>query len=522
MAAMRWPGAEALAHAGRLVALLLLPALAAAATGSGALTSDEQAGESIYRRGESASGARLTARVGTLELEGPALACRNCHGDDGRGRREGGVATADIRWSELSKPWGHRHDGGREHGAFDEAALARALLEGRDPSGNRLAPAMPRYAMSLRDQAALVAYLKRLDELPMAGVKADRLRIGSWWPPELGANETQRTLVRAWQARFDAVNRAGGIHGRRLELVTPASLPAHTPAESMVAWAARADVLLLLGPWVAGHEEQLGEAARQAELPVLAPQGLFADDVSRGEMSVFHLVPGAGSLALALVRHVADIVDLRAQPMLLLHASGAAGLAAAQRVAVALQQQGWTPPRLRGLAAEDLKHLDALAADLAGQPVAGLVSLVPGLDLVRLARAGQALGWQPRAWLVPGPLAPRELLPAVEALAGRTWLAYPGAPLWAAVPSSGASAAQRVPAAPLVAVDLLIEVLKRSGRELDRARVLQVLETVQGYQPEGWPAISFSAARRLSSGQARLLALERSGLRHEPPTPLDP
>ena len=37
------------------------------------------------------------------------------------------LAPPPITWSELAKPYGHRHDNGRAHPPFDAASLVRAV-----------------------------------------------------------------------------------------------------------------------------------------------------------------------------------------------------------------------------------------------------------------------------------------------------------------------------------------------------------------------------------------------------------
>ncbi len=70
------------------------------------------------------------------------------------------MIPADIRWSHLTKPYGHVHDNGRCHPAFDASGVARALSEGLDPAGTRIDKNMPVYTLSEADTADLIAYLQ--------------------------------------------------------------------------------------------------------------------------------------------------------------------------------------------------------------------------------------------------------------------------------------------------------------------------------------------------------------------------
>jgi hypothetical protein len=115
-----------------------------------ALEADEARGKQIYIQGTSASGGEINAVVGDegVILPGGALTCVSCHGYDGLGRPEGGVLPPDIRWSQLVKTYGHVHENGRRHAAFDEANFALMMRAGLDPSDNLLDRVMPLYQMS--------------------------------------------------------------------------------------------------------------------------------------------------------------------------------------------------------------------------------------------------------------------------------------------------------------------------------------------------------------------------------------
>jgi len=94
-----------------------------------ALDDAEARGKQIYFEGTSPSGGAINVVVGdeAVTLPGSAITCVSCHGSDGLGRPEGGVLPTDIRWSELVKTYGHVHENGRRHPAFDDASLARSI-----------------------------------------------------------------------------------------------------------------------------------------------------------------------------------------------------------------------------------------------------------------------------------------------------------------------------------------------------------------------------------------------------------
>src|SRR5438067_3927554 len=91
----------------------------------GQLTLAEEHGKHIYLRGTSPSGQGITALLGKTDTEVPAsvLTCASCHGYDGRGKPEGGVAPSNITWEALTKPYGITHPSG-----YSSAPLPGALI----------------------------------------------------------------------------------------------------------------------------------------------------------------------------------------------------------------------------------------------------------------------------------------------------------------------------------------------------------------------------------------------------------
>src|SRR3954469_19846202 len=115
-------------------------------TAAAAADDDLATGRRIYAKG--GAGGEVAANfAGTTAALPPSLRrCAGCHGADGAGTREGGVAIPPIAWRALTAPRGPSPARpGRP--AYDEAALARALADGIDPAGRALASNMPRFQL---------------------------------------------------------------------------------------------------------------------------------------------------------------------------------------------------------------------------------------------------------------------------------------------------------------------------------------------------------------------------------------
>jgi len=174
----------------------------------------------LYRKGLLASGTPVTAYLaGQTEIKGEMAPCAGCHGLDGRGRPEGGVIPSSVRWQDLVRPYEVTAPTGRKHGPYTERSLVTAIALGLDPAGNKLHAVMPRFALPRPDADDLIAYLKKLADDYDPGVTDDRIRIGTLLPAEKSFPGMAQTVRAAVTAVFEDVNRAGGLYGRRIELV---------------------------------------------------------------------------------------------------------------------------------------------------------------------------------------------------------------------------------------------------------------------------------------------------------------
>lgn len=127
-------------------------------------------GERIYFTATSASGQPIVANMGQMMMsmpmiEGPMMACADCHGADGRGGTVwlmmGSFQAPDIRYTTLTAAaHGEEHE---EHPPYTAELIKRAITQGLDPAEAPLAFPMPRWRMSASDLADLLDYLKSLE-----------------------------------------------------------------------------------------------------------------------------------------------------------------------------------------------------------------------------------------------------------------------------------------------------------------------------------------------------------------------
>jgi hypothetical protein len=149
---------------------------AAALLAIGLLSPTQERGKAIYLSGESKGGRAITALLGSDAAGIPAaiVPCVNCHGEDGRGKPEGGVRPADITPEALGQ--GATFNG-RKRPPYTRPLLKRAITMGFDSGRHPLNEAMPHYRMSMEDAEDLLSYLEILGHEPQPGVTDDAIRI---------------------------------------------------------------------------------------------------------------------------------------------------------------------------------------------------------------------------------------------------------------------------------------------------------------------------------------------------------
>lgn len=158
------------------------------------LTGDAAAGRRLYWEGVSSTGEPIKARAqGDIEISGAQFTCVSCHRPSGYGSSEGGEYAPPILGDLLYEPsggdrnrlfhelyeevqskefWAKIRDP-RLRPAYTDKTLAAALIAGKDPTGRELGASMPRFALSERDAANVIAFLKTMSINPDPGVGPD-------------------------------------------------------------------------------------------------------------------------------------------------------------------------------------------------------------------------------------------------------------------------------------------------------------------------------------------------------------
>ena len=510
-----------------LVAFALGLCSLATATAAFALTEAQSRGKQIYLTGESASGSDVSALVGTEGVALPASAapCANCHGPDGPGRPEGGLLPPDIRWSQLTKIYGHVHENGRRHPKFDAQKVAHVLRTGLDPAGNQLDRGMPMYQMSDEDMSDLIAYLKYLENDRDPGLADDSVQVATLLPLRGSHGRLGQAMAQVMLGHFKDINDGGGIYGRRIELL---AIPFEATREATLDSLRKAlrveGVFALVGAYTIGLDDQVLEVLRTEQVPLVGPFTLDPGDQLEND-AVFYLYSGFDEQARVLVDHALEGPGARPDSVLVIGPEGARS----NRLVKAISDQvakrkGKSPQVLRyETGTFDAAAVAAQVRDRATQSVifvggqAGMDAMLAGLD---------GIGVYPRMYFLSSFVAK----PPFEAPAGFNGQLFVAFPTMARdIDEQGRAAyaqlAQRHGLPPdhvqaqmgaYAAAKLLEEGMRRAGSKLDRRALVEGIEALYAFKTGVTPPLTYGPNRRIGALGAHVVTVDLIKRSYEP------
>ena len=497
---------------------LAITALLAGGARAADLGPAERAGKKIYLEGESPSGGEIAVRIGRdpSPLPGSVAACGTCHGTDGLGRPEGGALPTDVTWSQLAKGYGHSHPNGRKHQAYDARSLARALREGIDPAGNVLDPVMPRYAMSDADMASLIAYLKAVERDLDAGIAKGSVRVGVALPLKGKLADVGSGMRKLLAARVDELNRRGGLNGRKLVLVVQGfDSDAGDGLDAVRRLVLQDRVFLLLSGFFPAAEGEVAAFAEAEKVPLVGPFTLFARNPESVNPWVFHLMGGLREQARVLASYISRDLGIEPALVAIVHPEDER---AADAAAAARAQLGPKGGQAETVAYSGSLPDPTLVTRLRERGIRAVLFLGSDTELAAFAAAADAAGFAPYL-LASGTLAARAAARSPASFQGRILLAYPS------IPSDESEGAARDLArlrsqaritdhnrasqvAAYVAFEVLVEGMRRTGRNLSRERLVAALEGLYDFESGLLRPLRYGPNRRVGTLGGHVISVD--------------
>ncbi len=505
---------------GGFALLLLALAHARAVQAQNPLTEQQRRGKQIYVQGTSPSGKEILAYIGAdnVEVPGSTMACANCHGLDGRGKPEGGVIPSNLTWEILTTPYGLTHADGRKHPAYTVRALEFAIKKGVDPAGNKLQNLMPRYAISSEDMADLAFYLETLGHVRDPGISETDLVIGTVIPTTGPQAELGQAIKAVNVAFFAELNSQGGIYNRKVDLrfATTAETAAGTRA-ILDKFLKTDKVFALIGSFIAGAENEIVPLMSEQEVPLIGPFTLYPQTSSPLNRQVFYLLSGLEGQARALVEFAGKKPDLKDAPLRVVFPRSDLSALILAAIKDESRKAGVPEPEAVEYVAG---HFEAeeFVKKYKGSNCKALLFLGASDELQSILREADRAAWFPRL-LLPASSGGSAVLGAPPGFDAGVFLSFPTSPDdqsaeglkgFRALVEKYQLPAHHMAAqvSAYAAAKILVEGLKRAGKDLSREKLIQSLEGLYQYQTGLTPAITYGPNRRIGANGAYVVAVD--------------
>jgi len=487
------------------------------------LTEQQRRGKQIYFQGTTSSGEDIVASVGdsSLEVAGNVMACANCHGAYGHGKPEGAIRPSNLTWSSLSKATTTN----RIHPPYTERSVGIAITQGKDPAGNKLRTAMPRFQLSAADLADLIAYLKRLGYDRDPGVSDNKIVIGTILPKGSLAPMGQ-SIKATLTAYFTELNSQGGIYNRTFELkFVEASDSASATRAAVERFIKDEQVFALTAAFIPGAENEIVTLMDQLEVPLIGPLTLYPQTGEPLNRQVFYLLAGINEQARVLVDFAAKQAGPKKIGIAVVYPRNKLNSAVVEAVTDQCKKNGLGAPQTYDYAVGSFDPAAAIKQVKRTEPSAVLL-LGSGNESLSFMREADKLGWFPSIY---GPAAAggSGIFEAPAGFDGKIFFSFPTAPADQSAEGikefRALAEKYKLPAENVAsqlstygAAKVLVEGLKRAGKDLNRAQLVQSLEGLSGYQTGVTPAITYGPNRRIGALGAYVVTVDLKNKKYAP------
>jgi ABC-type branched-subunit amino acid transport system substrate-binding protein len=348
-------------------------------------------------------------------------------------------------------------------------------------------------------------------------VDKERIQVATLLPLQGRQGALGRAMAQIMHAHFQEVNRAGGVFGRRIELlVIPYDTSPAATLDKLRKAFEQEGIFALVGAYTVGLDEAVLEALRAQEAPLVGPFTLSPGDevVNAG---TFYLYPGFADQARVLAEEARKVGPGRQGGLLVVGPEGDQVDALVAAVRDQLGMRDAAEPLAMRYPAGAL-DAEAVAAQVQASSSEAVLFFGDQTDLTDLLGVLAERRQSPGIYLLSS-LAPRALFDAPPAFHQRIFLAYPT--LSRDISASGRAEYQRLARdhglppdhlqgqiAAYAAAKLLVHGLRGAGRNLSRLGLVDALEGLYAYETGLTPPLSYGPNRRVGARGAYVVAVD--------------
>jgi ABC-type branched-subunit amino acid transport system substrate-binding protein len=329
--------------------------------------------------------------------------------------------------------------------------------------------------------------------------------------------EIGQAMSAVMAAYFEEINSRGGIYNRKLRLiVSPYDATQRADLSSAEHLMDKENVFAVVAAVIAGADRQIAELAEDKKVPLIGPFSFFSADPAALNEFTFYLLSGLNEQVRALVDFAAADLKLDDPRIAVLGRGDAHQKELQTAIAEQCEAHGWTS--LTGFSIlPDRFDASAAARILKEQGVDGLFYLsLRGLK--PLLEAAGKIDWWPHIFL-PGALAQKEILGLPIGFQNKIYLSYPTLPSdqtlvgmaeFQALLQRHELSAKHLTSqiSAYVASKLLVEGLKRTGKDLSREKFMRSLEKLYEFQTGLTPLITYGPNRRIGALGSHIVTVD--------------
>lgn len=301
-----------------------------------------------------------------------------------------------------------------------------------------------------------------------------------------------KEILKGAQLYFDELNTRGGVHGRKVKLITKDdAYDVKRTVDNVNAYLQRDEVFALFGTFGTPNNEALIPLAQKAGLPVIAPYTGAMSVRGRDLRGVFNIRASYAEETEKLVEH---LVTLNMRKLAIVHQDNAFGREVLTAAVAALEKRGLKPVVVAAVQNDASDAASASAKVVAAAPEAVLLGLAgkPTIETIRNLNQRQ----RGLALYAPSVLAaPANLRALGKDAAGVAVTQIVPFPMNSTTPvvreyQSAATAAGEKEFTHLglegfINAKVAVEGLRRAGRNLTRAGYVAAMESLRKYDVGG-------------------------------------
>jgi ABC-type branched-subunit amino acid transport system substrate-binding protein len=349
------------------------------------------------------------------------------------------------------------------------------------------------------------------------GVSENKIVIGTAVPASGPLAEMGQAIKAVTTAYFEELNSQGGIYNRRIELkvAETGETPEITRA-NLERLVKEEQVFALTGAFIAGSEKEIVPLVAQEAVPLIGPLTLYPQTSQPLNRQVFYVLSGIDGQARALIHYGSQKAEFKNSRIAVIYSQGELNGSIVEAIKDQIKSDGLSAPQAYAYVpgrldvAESIRQLKQNSRNV-------VFFLGSGEEVLSFMKEADKLGWFPSIFL-PGATS-REIFGAPAGFNGKIFLAFPTSPFdqtaegikefrALAEKYNLPSTHRASQLSACTAAKILVEGLKRAGKDLSREKLIVALEALKRFETGLTPAITYGPNRRIGALGAWVVSID--------------